>query len=74
MVCYACTSSTLHTDGINLAVPGGFSAFTGGSLPGMGVSPKEVNVPGIGGVGLHGHAMKGGDSPPADVATKQYVL
>lgn len=39
----------------------------------MGVSPKEVNVPGIGGVGLHGHAMKGGDSPPADVATKQYV-
>lgn len=54
--------------------PGGFSAFTGGSLPLSGVSPKEVNVPGIGNVGVHGHPMKGGESPPTDMATKQYVF
>ena len=53
---------------------GGFSAFTGGSLPSLGVSPKEVNVPGIGNVGVHGHGMKGGESPLTDMATKQYVF
>lgn len=39
-------------------------------MPGLGVSPKEVNVSGM---GVHPHPIKGGDSPPTDMATKQYV-
>ncbi|KAI0747118.1 helix-loop-helix DNA-binding domain-containing protein [Daedaleopsis nitida] len=50
----------------------GFSAFNGGSLGsvGLGVSPKEVNVPGMGMVGM----QKGGETPPDDLATKQALI
>nr|UBR88891.1 transcription factor bHLH8 [Ganoderma lucidum] len=47
----------------------GFTAFNGGTSlgsVGLGVSPKEVNVPGMGMVG-----MQKGESPPDDLATKQ---
>lgn len=50
----------------------GFSAFNGGTSlgsVGLGVSPKEVNVPGMGMVGM----QKGGETPPDDLATKQCV-
>ena len=49
----------------------GFTAFNGGTSlgsVGLGVSPKEVNVPGMGLVG-----MQKGESPPDDLATKQCV-
>ena len=51
----------------------GFSAFNGGASlgsVGLGVSPKEVNVPGMGIVGM----QKGGETPPDDIATKQCVF
>ena len=47
----------------------GFSAFNGGASlgsVGLGVSPKEVNVPGMG-------LMQKGETPPDDLATKQCV-
>ncbi|KAI0654909.1 helix-loop-helix DNA-binding domain-containing protein [Cubamyces menziesii] len=50
----------------------GFSAFNGGTSlgsVGLGVSPKEVNVPGMGIVG-----MQKGESPEEDLAAKQCVL
>ena len=50
----------------------GFSAFNGGASlgsVGLGVSPKEVNVPGMGIVGM----QKGGETPPDDLAAKQCV-
>lgn len=50
----------------------GFSAFNGGTSlgsVGLGVSPKEVNVPGMGIVG-----MQKGETPPEDLASKQCVL
>ena len=37
---------------------------------GLGVSPKEVNVPGMGIVGM----QKGGETPPDDLAAKQCVV
>ncbi|KAI0634757.1 helix-loop-helix DNA-binding domain-containing protein [Trametes polyzona] len=49
----------------------GFNAFNGGTSlgsVGLGVSPKEVNVPGMGIVG-----MQKGESPPEDLAAKQCV-
>ncbi|KAI0674620.1 helix-loop-helix DNA-binding domain-containing protein [Trametes maxima] len=49
----------------------GFSAFNGGTSlgsVGLGVSPKEVNVPGMGIVGV-----QKGESPPEDLAVKQCV-
>ncbi|TFK80581.1 HLH-domain-containing protein, partial [Polyporus arcularius HHB13444] len=51
----------------------GFSAFNGGASlgsVGLGVSPKEVNVPGMGIVGM----QKGGETPPDDIATKQAII
>ena len=51
----------------------GFRAFNGGASlgsVGLGVSPKEVNVPGMGIVGM----QKGGETPPDDIATKQCVF
>ncbi|RPD56894.1 HLH-domain-containing protein [Lentinus tigrinus ALCF2SS1-7] len=51
----------------------GFSAFNGGASlgsVGLGVSPKEVNVPGMGIVGM----QKGGETPPDDIATKQALI
>lgn len=63
---------------------GGFSAFTG-SVP-LGVSPKEMGIPpslngvsvgmGVGsmGLGIGGGVMGSkGESPPEDMAAKQYV-
>ncbi|EIW51650.1 HLH-domain-containing protein [Trametes versicolor FP-101664 SS1] len=50
----------------------GFNAFNGGTSlgsVGLGVSPKEVNVPGMGIVG-----MQKGESPPEDMATKHRAL
>ncbi|KAI0824875.1 helix-loop-helix DNA-binding domain-containing protein [Trametes gibbosa] len=50
----------------------GFSAFNGGNSlgsVGLGVSPKEVNVPGMGIVG-----MQKGESPPEDLAAKQALI
>ncbi|KAI0777392.1 helix-loop-helix DNA-binding domain-containing protein [Trametes elegans] len=50
----------------------GFSAFNGGTSlgsVGLGVSPKEVNVPGMGIVG-----MQKGESPPEDMAVKQALI
>ncbi|KAI0360372.1 HLH-domain-containing protein [Trametes cingulata] len=50
----------------------GFSAFNGGTSlgsVGLGVSPKEVNVPGMGIVG-----MQKGESPPEDLAAKQAMI
>ncbi|TBU57465.1 helix-loop-helix DNA-binding domain-containing protein [Dichomitus squalens] len=51
----------------------GFTAFNGGTSlgsVGLGVSPKEVNVPGMGMVGM----QKGGETPPDDLATKQAII
>ncbi|KAI8986620.1 helix-loop-helix DNA-binding domain-containing protein [Trametes punicea] len=50
----------------------GFSAFNGGTSlgsVGLGVSPKEVNVPGMGIVG-----MQKGESPEEDLAAKQAMI
>ncbi|KAI1788094.1 HLH-domain-containing protein [Ganoderma leucocontextum] len=50
----------------------GFTAFNGGTSlgsVGLGVSPKEVNVPGMGMVG-----MQKGESPPEDLASKQALI
>ncbi|KAI0371363.1 HLH-domain-containing protein [Pilatotrama ljubarskyi] len=50
----------------------GFSAFNGGTSlgsVGLGVSPKEVNVPGMGIVG-----MQKGESPPEDLAAKHRAM
>ncbi|KAI0784125.1 helix-loop-helix DNA-binding domain-containing protein [Abortiporus biennis] len=58
------------------SVHGGFSAFTGGNVPGLGgVSPKEVSVPGLPGVNVHLGMNKSGESPPlTDMAAKQAML
>ncbi|KAH9930528.1 HLH-domain-containing protein [Epithele typhae] len=51
----------------------GFSAFNGGTSlgsVGLGVSPKDANVPGMGIVGM----QKGGETPPDELATKQAII
>ncbi|OBZ78357.1 hypothetical protein A0H81_02636 [Grifola frondosa] len=53
------------------SVHGGFSAFTGGTSVGsvgLGVSPKEVSVPGM---GIVSAMQKNGETPPEDMAAKQ---